>query len=69
MKALDYREMPEDELSNALNESNEELFKLKLQQSLAQLEDPARIRTVRRQIARIRTIMSERNRAATPAQH
>lgn len=63
MKAVDYREMPEEELTNTLAESNEELFKLKLQQSLGQLENPARIRTLRRQVARIQTVLTQRTNA------
>lgn len=68
MKAVDYREMPVEELANALAESNEELFKLKLQQSLGQLENPARIRTLRRQVARIQTVQSERAHAPASAE-
>ncbi|MDF3130608.1 50S ribosomal protein L29 [Kiritimatiellaeota bacterium B1221] len=59
-KVLEYREMTADELASALNEAGESYFKLKMQQTLGQLENKARIREVRRDIARIQTVLSER---------
>lgn len=50
------------ELQQQLDDANKELFELRLQQVSGQLENPMRIRTVRRGIARIQTIM---NQAAT----
>jgi large subunit ribosomal protein L29 len=48
-----------DELSGKLNELKEEMANLKLQQATHQITNPMRIRTVRRDIARIRTLQSE----------
>jgi large subunit ribosomal protein L29 len=61
-KAVTYREMTPEELSVALNEAGETLFNLKLQQTLGQLENQCRIREVRRDIARIQTVLNERER-------
>jgi large subunit ribosomal protein L29 len=61
-KAVTYREMTEEELRNALDVAGETLFNLKMQQTLGQLENQVRIREVRRDIARIQTILSERKR-------
>lgn len=64
-KSTSYREMPVEELQAAYVEANEQLFKLRQQQALGQLEKPSQIRTVRRSIARMKTIINER--ARTPA--
>lgn len=57
-----YREMTDEELSSAFDEAGETLFNLKMQQTLGQLENQARIREVRRDIARIRTVLTQRKR-------
>lgn len=59
-KATDYREMTDDELASTHREAGETLFNLKMQQTLGQLENTARIREVRRDIARIQTVLNER---------
>jgi large subunit ribosomal protein L29 len=64
MKAAQYREMPPEELEVALKEARDEMFKLRLQQSLGQLEKPSRIRDVRRQIARILTVRGQQQAAS-----
>lgn len=61
-KVLEYREMTEDELASAFNEAGESYFKIKMQQTLGQLENKARIRELRRDIARIQTVLNERSR-------
>lgn len=58
--ATDYREMTDDELASSQREAGETLFNLKMQQTLGQLENTARIREVRRDIARIQTVLNER---------
>lgn len=62
MKAKDIRELTDDELRAKLDEGRKERLNLRLQQSTAQLEKPSRIRELRRDAARIRTIMNERKR-------
>ncbi|MFA9446186.1 50S ribosomal protein L29 [Egicoccus sp. AB-alg6-2] len=62
--ATELRELPDDELRQALTENKEELFNLRFQVVTGQLDDPRRINTVKREIARILTVMREREIAA-----
>ena len=59
MKARDIRDLSADERAQKLAEAEKELFNLRIQQAAGQLEKPDRIRTVRRGIARIKTVMNE----------
>ncbi|MBA3251075.1 MAG: 50S ribosomal protein L29 [Geodermatophilaceae bacterium] len=59
-QAADLRELREDELLLRLREAKEELFNLRFQVATGQLDNNARLRAVRRDIARIYTIMRER---------
>ncbi len=59
-QALDLRELDDDELMTRLRESREELFNLRFQVATGQLDNNNRLRTVRREIARIYTVMRER---------
>lgn len=59
MKAKEIREMNETELNKQLSDLKSELFNLRFQLATGQLENPVRIRTVRKDIARIKTIMRE----------
>jgi large subunit ribosomal protein L29 len=59
-KAKDTRELTADELQAQLRDLKQEGLNLRLQQSTGQLENPARIRQVRREIARILTILTAR---------
>jgi large subunit ribosomal protein L29 len=54
------RELADDELVNRLREAKEELFNLRFQVATGQLDNNRRLQTVRRDIARIYTIMRER---------
>ena len=60
MKATALRERSSDELTKTLSDLEEQLFKLRFQKSTGQIEDPTRIRQVRRNIARVLTVMGER---------
>ncbi len=60
MKAKDIREMSTEDLVVKCKELKEELFNLKFQLSLGQLANTAKIREVRREIARMNTILNER---------
>jgi len=66
--ANDLRELAEDELGSRLREAKEELFNLRFQVATGQLDNNRRLHTVRRDIARIYTVMRERELgiAATP---
>ncbi|HEX8583466.1 MAG TPA: 50S ribosomal protein L29 [Allosphingosinicella sp.] len=63
----DIKTRTDDQLSDQLGELKREQFNLRFQSATNQLEKPARIREVRRTIARIKTLQSERSRAAQKA--
>jgi large subunit ribosomal protein L29 len=60
LTADDLRSQPEEELVTKLKEAKEELFNLRFQAATGQLETHGRLREVRREIARIYTVMRER---------
>ena len=60
MKAEDWRSKTVDELTDNLNDLAKEAFNLRFQQATGQLENTARVRVVRRDIARIKTILNQR---------
>lgn len=67
MDAGAFRELSEEELKQKLRDLRDDLFKLKLRASVTQLENPARIRQLRREIARGETVRRELLRkAASP---
>jgi large subunit ribosomal protein L29 len=66
MKATDARAKTEDELTGELDVLGKEIFNLRFQRANGQLENTARVRQVRRDIARIKTLLGERRRRATP---
>jgi len=62
-KASQIRESTEAELGQQLLDAKKEFFNLKVQQSTGRLEKPSRIREVRRGIARINTVLREKQQA------
>jgi len=64
MTAAELRELPDDELQQRYDENKEELFNLRFQVVTGQLDDPRRLSKVKREIARVLTIMRERELAA-----
>ncbi len=60
MKAKELRDLSANELERKLAELKEELFNLRFQLATGQLENPMRVRDVRKDIARVKTIMQER---------
>jgi large subunit ribosomal protein L29 len=67
-KAKEVREMSDDQLAFSLREAQESLFNLKFQASTEKLDAPSTLKKTRREIARLYTIIHERERAkATPA--
>ena len=58
-KAVKLRELTVDELRHKLQNLNEELFNLRFRNSVKQLDNPLKIREVRRDLARIRTVLHE----------
>lgn len=65
MTATELRELPDDELRQKLAEGKEELFNLRFQIVTGQLDDPRRIKQVKREIARVLTVLREREIAAS----
>lgn len=63
-KTEDLRQKTDDQLSDELTQLKKEQFNLRFQAATNQLEAPARIREVRRTIAKIKTLQNERARTA-----
>ena len=59
------RELTDDELTSKLRESKEELFNLRFQSATGQLENHGRLRAVKKEIARIYTVLRERELGIT----
>ena len=59
-KAAELRELPEDELVARMDSAKEELFNLRFQLATGQLDNPARMKQVRHDLARIATVLRER---------
>lgn len=60
MKARTLRDMTDDELDKKLSETRRELFNLRFQAATGALENPARVKLAKREIARILTVRQER---------
>ena len=60
MKAKELREMSEVELNKTLADLKQELFNLRFQHAINQLDNPVRIDTVKKDIARVMTILAEK---------
>ena len=60
----DLRQKSDDQLNEQLGELKREAFNLRFQAATGQMEKPARVREVRRTIARIKTVQTERSRSA-----
>jgi large subunit ribosomal protein L29 len=60
----DFRQKSDDQLNEQLGELKREAFNLRFQSATGQMEKPARVREVRRSIARIKTVQTERSRSA-----
>ena len=60
MKAKELREMSEVELNKKLADLKQELFNLRFQHAINQLDNPVRIDTVKKDIARVMTILAEK---------
>ena len=67
-KKDDLKVATDDQLATQLTDLKREAFNLRFQAATNQLEKPSRVKIVRRTIARIKTLQSERARAAEPAQ-
>jgi large subunit ribosomal protein L29 len=59
-RAAELRDLPNDELLALIDSSKEELFNLRFQLATGQLDNPARLKQVRHEVARIATVLRER---------
>ena len=64
MKAFEIRNLSDNEIKTKLDETYEELFNLRFQRTIGQVKDPNRVTALKRDIARLKTILTERQRAA-----
>ncbi len=62
MKARDLRDLTDEELEEKMGETRRELFNLRFQSATGALENSARLRSAKREIARILTVKTERER-------
>jgi large subunit ribosomal protein L29 len=62
-KAADIRDMTDDEIRDRMQQAQEELFRLRFRGATQQLENPTLIKSLRRDVARMRTILRERDMA------
>ncbi len=67
MKAHDLNELPIEELKKRLAEEEQSLSNLRFQLATSQLESPIKVRTVRRDIARIQTLLNQKLKAEKKA--
>ncbi len=63
-RPTELRDLPDDELVARLDSSKEELFNLRFQLATGQLDNPMRIKEVRHDIARMMTVLTERELAS-----
>ncbi len=62
MKVSELREMAADELQKKEQDLRKELFNLRFQQATGEIENPMRIRAIRKDIAKVLTLITERNK-------
>ena len=63
MNVEEIRELPIETLRDRERELDDQLFRLRIQKSMGQLEAPAKVREVRRDLARVKTILREKEQA------
>jgi large subunit ribosomal protein L29 len=67
MKIKELRELSVDELGSRKRELRQEMLNLRVQQQIGQLENPSRLRTLRREVAQIETLITQRSNSAVKA--
>ena len=60
MKAGEMRDMDAESLQAKVKELDDQLFRMRIQKSMGQLEAPGKIRNVRRELARVKTVLKEK---------
>jgi large subunit ribosomal protein L29 len=66
MRAEEIRELTDEEINTRIAELAEERFRLRIRGATQTLEDPLRLRALRKDVARLKTILRQRQLAATP---
>ena len=64
MKTAEIRELGVDELRSKEKDLDDEIFRLRIQKSMGQLEAPARVRDLRRDLAKVKTILREKEQGS-----
>lgn len=64
MKAFEIRNLSDKEIQTKIEEVSEEMFNLRFQLSIGQLKDPSRVSALKRDVARLKTILREKQLAA-----
>ena len=62
MKVAEIREMSVDELHSREKDLDDQIFRLRIQKSMGTLETPAKVRTLRKDLAKIKTILREKDK-------
>jgi large subunit ribosomal protein L29 len=65
VKPNELREMSREDLESKLNELTEERFRLRFRSATESIENPMRFRAIRRDIARIKTVLKEKSRVVS----
>ena len=60
MKAAELRDLGADELMTKEHDLNDQLFRMRIQKSMGQLEAPEKMKTVRRDLARVKTVLRQK---------
>jgi large subunit ribosomal protein L29 len=60
-KIAEFKDLSVDDLRSKEKELDDQLFRLRIQKSLGQLEAPLKVRTVRRDLARVKTLIRQKN--------
>ena len=60
MKASELKELDADTLQTKVRELDDQLFRMRIQKSMGQLEAPGKIRNVRRELARVHTVLKQK---------
>lgn len=63
MKAFEIRSLADSEIETKIEEAYEELFNLRFQLAIGQVKDPSRLKLLKRDIARMKTVLNERKLA------
>ena len=59
-KAVELRDLDAESLQTKVRELDDQMFRMRIQKSMGQLEAPGKIRNVRRELARIKTVLKEK---------